>query len=155
MQVSHVVRLLPSVPEHWAIMGTITQRIPSFIAKFELPSDPTTVVRHLTSFWACGSEAVAFWAAMDGEKVCGHAIGIMETSWNIPYGMVMQTEVDHPYILSLDQQHDIVEQLSVWAKTQGATCLKMLTPRNPDAWTRYSGFEFDKTLLKLSFKATT
>lgn len=152
MHVSAVVRLLPAVPEHWALVGTLTTRIPAFIQRFHLESNPIMVVRHLTSFWAAGAETVAFWAAMDGEVVVGHAIGIIETSWGVPYGMVMQTEVDAPYTLSLEQQHGIVESLSTWARSQGASCLKMLTPRDPDAWTRYSGFEFDKTLLKLSLK---
>lgn len=146
-----VVRLSPSIPAHWAIVGAITTRIQAFSQRYRLESDPVIVSRHITSFWASGSDTVALWAAVYGEdRLCGHAITVMEVFWGTPYGMVLQAEVDAPYTLTLSQREGMLTEMSAWAKGQGGSCLKMLTPRNPDVWIRHSGFEFDKTLLRLA-----
>lgn len=148
-----IIRLLPSVEDHWALVGALVTRMQAFIKRFHLEPDPVVVTKHLTSFWAAGAETVAFWVALDGNRVCGHAVDIIEHFWGAPYGMVMQAEVDHPYVMTLQQRHEMKSEMAAWARAQGATSLKMLTPRDPDAFILYSGFVFDKTLLKMPLGA--
>lgn len=140
------------MPDHWRHIGTLVARIPAFIQRFRLESDPCVVTSHLTSFWAAGSEAVGLWVMLDGETVIGHLIAVIESLWGVPYGMVMQVEIDHPYTLTLDQHGAIMAEVSTWARGQGATSLKMLTPRDPEAWMRHSGFRPYLTLLTLPFE---
>jgi hypothetical protein len=150
-----IVRLRPTIAAHWRSVGALIDRIPAFMRRFQLESDPAVVTAHVTSFWATGAETVALWVMLDGEAVVGHLIAVMESLWGVPYAMVLQVEVDHPYMLTPEQHQTSLDEVKAWAVSQGATRLKMLTPRDPDAWARHSGFMFDKALLSLSLSGGT
>lgn len=147
---SHLLRLRSTDTAHWAYVGTLIARMHQFSLAHHLEADPVTVSRYITSLWATGGETVALWVACTEEgTVCGHTVATLEQFWGVPYGMVMQAELDHPYIMTAAQVREMMSELSTWAKAQGGTSLKQLTPRNPEAWLAHSGFQFDKTLLKL------
>lgn len=150
-----ILRLRPTVAAHWRHAGALVERIPAFIRRFGLESDPAVVTAHLTSFWAAGAETVGLWVMLDAERVVGHLIAVMETLWGVPYGMVMQVEIDHPFTLTPEQHHTMLGEVAQWAQAQGARSVKMLTPRDPEAWMRHSGFVFDKALLTLPLTVTT
>lgn len=149
-----ILRLRPTVAAHWRHAGVLVDRIPAFIRRFGLESNPAVVTAHLTSFWAAGAETVGLWVMLDEHQVVGHMAAVMEAVWGIPYGMVMQVEIDSPFTLTPAQHQAILAEVSQWARAQGATSLKMLTPRNPEAWMRHSGFVFDKALLTLPLTDT-
>lgn len=145
-----VLRLTPSEEVHWALIGQLMTRMRAFMSRFHVESDPAVVTTHLSSYWAAGSPMVACWVALTDEgRLIGHTVGAIEYLWGVPYGMIMQAEVDAPYTLTLAQHQAMLADLTAWAKVQGATSLRMLTPRNPDAWMRHSGFIAEKTLLRL------
>lgn len=150
-----IVRLRPDISAHWPIMGDVLTRLTQFIHRLSLESPPAVVHQYVRTYWANGNEQVAVWAGLDGDKVIGHALAMMEVSWGIPYGMIVQLEVDRPYASEVQQRKWMLAELIAWAKAQGATCLKMLTPRTPEVWTRLAGFHVDKVLMKRSLDDNT
>lgn len=143
-----LVRLNYHTTEDHLRMCVIAERIPAFLARVGSDNPPDVVRRFIHSQWVMGSPSVAVWAALSPlGRVVGHVIAIMETSWGQPYAMLIQTELDSPYLTTAAQRKSLFAEMDAWASSQGATKIKTLTPRNPDVYQRHNGFTVDKVLM--------
>lgn len=134
--------------EHRLLMCTVADRIPAFLTRFS-PDNPAELIqRFIHSHWLMGSATFAIWAALSPlGRVIGHVIAQIEVAWGVPYVMILQVEIDSPYTTTGVQRRELLAEMDVWAKTQGATKMKTLTPRNVAVYPRHCGFHVDKVLM--------
>lgn len=143
-----ISRLNPSLSADRVMMCAVVDRIPAFLTRLHSDNPAPLIQRHVHANWISGNQSVAVWAARDAEqRVVGHAIATIEHSWGIPYAMLIQVEIDTPYLTTAAQRRTLLADMDAWASSQGAKKMKTLTPRNPDVFPRYNGFVADKMLM--------
>lgn len=143
-----ISRLDHTKSEDRVVMCTVADRIPRFLARVHSTNPADVVQRHIHTYWISGNQSVAVWAAKNGSgSVVGHVIAMIETSWGIPYAMLIQTELDSPYLTTAAQRRTLFAEMDAWAASQGATTMKTLTPRNTAVYPRHNGFTVDKVLM--------
>lgn len=140
-----LTRLSPTQSDHRVMMCAVIDRIPAFLERLHSDSPASVIQTYVHVHWLSGSQAVAIWAAhtVTGQ-VIGHVIATMEVSWGVPYAMLIQTELDSPYLTTAAQRNALFHEMDVWAASQGAKTIKTLTPRNPKVYPRHNGFHMDK-----------
>lgn len=143
-----LTRLDHTKSHHCVLMCAVADRIPRFLARLGSDNPAELIQRFIHSSWLMGSPTFAIWAAQSPTgAVVGHVIAQVESAWGVPYVMLLQTELDRPYITTAAQRRALFADMDVWAASQGATTMKTLTPRNPDVYPRHNGFTVDKVLM--------
>ena len=148
-----LVRLTPDDPSHWVLMGETLRRMARFVALLELDTPIDTMLQYVRTHWAANSPTVALWVMIHQGGIVAHALAVLESAWGVPYGMVVQVQVNHGIHMGRADRLAFLEAVEAWARSQGATSLKMLTPHLPKVWQRLAGFTFDKYLLKKPIEA--
>jgi hypothetical protein len=143
-----IIRLDPATSADRVTMCAVIDRIPAFLARLHSDNPPGIIQRFIHAQWIAGNQTVAVWVARNERgHVVGHLIATIEHAWGVPFAMLIQVELDTPYLTTAVQRRALCAELDAWAASQGATTIKTLTPRNPDVFPRYNGFTADKMLM--------
>ena len=142
-----IVKLTPQETDHWRLFPLAMERVKEFLARFHLESPPETVTQYFKTYWAAGGDNVAVWVVLQDGAMVGHCVAAMESSWGVPYAMVMQLELNHGITATKAERQAMMASIEEWTRSQKATTIKMLAIAPPEVWHRHAGFTLDKYLM--------